>query len=317
MNNKPPFQITPLILKLNSEIFQKIGQLEGQDLLSRSVQLRKQNQIKTIQASLAIEGNSLSLEQVTDIINGKRVLAPHSEILEVKNAINVYDKLNEFNPLNINDLLYAHDLLMHGLVSSSGKLRSTNVGIFKLGQLAHMAPSHKFVHQLINNLFDFLKDNNFSWLIKSCVFHYEFEYIHPFEDGNGRMGRLWQQLILIKENKLFEFVSIEEIIKNNQQEYYAVLKDCDESGDSTKFIEFSLSTILKAIDVIANSLNNQTCSSRLEYSKNYFTGYFSRADYASLNNISTATASRDLKQGVLDSILDSFGEKNQTRYKFK
>lgn len=321
MNTKylPPFNITPLILRLSSNIYKKIGLFEGQQLSIPSINLRKQNKIKIIQASLAIEGNTLSIEQITAIMEGKKIVGPTKDILEVKNALKIYDDLKNINPLKIKDLLKAHQVLMEGLVKENGKFRSTNVGIFQGNNLSHMAPSAKMVPQLIENLFNFLNTSDLPWLMKSCIFHYEFEYIHPFEDGNGRMGRLWQQLILIKENPIFEFVTIEEIVKTNQREYYDALSSSDKSGDSTKFIEFSLATILDALLKYNNFFTpfKKDAQSRLDYTKYHLTNWFDRREYISINHISAATASRDLIFGLNNNILESQGSKNQTKYRFK
>src|SRR5207253_7112889 len=193
---KPPFQITSKVLGLSSQIQEIIGELKTYSLAKPSVKLRKENKIRTIHHSLAIEGNSLSEEQVTALLEKKRVLGPKNQILEVMNALELYDILAKFDPAKERDLLKAHGLLLNGLVKEAGKYRSTAVGIFKGTKVSHMAPSAKQVPKLMGDLFTFLtKDSETPWLIKACVFHYELEFIHPFEDGNGRMGRLWQQLL--------------------------------------------------------------------------------------------------------------------------
>jgi len=214
----PPFTLTHLILKLSEKISREIGRLEGSKMIFPSITLRRSNQIKTVHASLAIEGNTLTIEQITDLLNDKRVLGPKKDILEVKNALELYAHIREFNPLKVNDLLRAHSMLMQNLVEKPGHFRTTNVGVFKGTHVAHLAPKALRVTKLIHDLFEFLKHTkDVSWLLKSCIFHYELEFIHPFVDGNGRIGRLWQQLLLIEEHPVFEFIPVEEMIRKNQE----------------------------------------------------------------------------------------------------
>lgn len=321
MNKKPPFDITPIILTRCQEIAHELGVLEGAHLSASPVSLRRDNQIKTIQSTLAIEGNTLSLEQVTGIVKGKRVLGPKKEILEVQNAINVYSNLTKLAPLSMTAFKKAHKLLMTNLIPEHGKFRSKGVGIFKGKEVAHVAPPAKRVPELISDLFDFISaKDKIPWLVKACVFHCELEFIHPFSDGNGRMGRLWQQLLLMKENPLFEYISVESLIKENQKEYYDVLSQCDEAANSTAFIEFSLDQILAALRFYSDSIISRVIDvdSRLEYAKEkYQKDWFTRKDYISLHkNISTSTASRDLLKGVESGILLKKGKMNQVKYRF-
>ena len=220
---KPPYTITKRILKLISSISEFVGEIRAVHIHKHPTELRKENRIKTIQASLAIEGNTMSVEQITDLFNNKRVLAPKKDIIEVRNAIKVYSKLQEFQTYELSSLLEAHKILMTGLVENSGRLRNSSVGIVKGDKIVHLAPPQKMVYTLMDNLFDYLKNSNDLLLIKSCVFHYELEFIHPFTDGNGRMGRLWQTVILKEYSQVFEFLHIETLIKQQQQEYYNVL----------------------------------------------------------------------------------------------
>lgn len=248
MKNKPPFQITPPILDLSDQITHELTILAGAKLRSTPIALRRENKIKTIQSSLAIEGNTLTIEQVSDIFEGKIVVGPVKDIQEVRNAIAVYDMLTDLDPLSINDFKQAHSLLMRDLIKQNGIWRSAGVAVFKGQEVAHMAPPASIVPLLMEQLFSFIaEDQTTSWVIKACVFHYELEFIHPFVDGNGRMGRLWQQLLLMKEDSVFEFVSVETIIKNNQYSYYEALAACDKAADSTLFIEFCLTHILSAL----------------------------------------------------------------------
>lgn len=246
----PPFEITSKIIELISKISEKLGEIISIQNNPLHIQLRKENRIKTIHSSLAIENNSLTLEQITAIINGKRVLGNPNEIKEVKNSIQAYDLLLSLNPYDENDLLKAHKLMMQDLVSNSGKYRVDGVGIFDGEKVVHVAPQAKRVPELMANLFEWLKTSDIHPLIKSCVFHYEFEFIHPFQDGNGRLGRLWQTVILKEWKEIFVWLPVETLIKENQKEYYNVLGVSDSVANSTKFIEFMLSTILNTIEEI-------------------------------------------------------------------
>ena len=246
----PPFEITSKIIELISKISEKLGEIISIQNNPLHIQLRKENRIKTIHSSLAIENNSLTLEQITAIINGKRVLGNPNEIKEVKNSIQAYDLLLSLNPYDENDLLKAHKLMMQDLVSNSGKYRVDGVGIFDGEKVVHVAPQAKRVPELMANLFEWLKTSDIHPLIKSCVFHYEFEFIHPFQDGNGRLGSLWQTVILKEWKEIFAWLPVETLIKENQKEYYNVLGVSDSVANSTKFIEFMLSTILNTIEEI-------------------------------------------------------------------
>lgn len=247
---KPPFEITSKIIELISNISEKIGEINYLQNNPYHIRLRKENRIKTIHSSLAIENNSLSLKQITAIIDGKHVLGNPNEIKEVKNSIQAYDLLLSLNPYNEKDLLKAHKLMMQDLVEISGKYRTDGVGIFDGAKVVHLAPSANRVPELMFDLFKWLKESDVHPLIKSCVFHYEFEFIHPFQDGNGRMGRLWQTVILKEWKEIFAWLPVETLIKENQKEYYNVLGTSDSEANSTKFIEFMLSLILNTIEEI-------------------------------------------------------------------
>lgn len=247
---KPPFEITSKIIELISNISEKIGEINYLQNNPYHIKLRKENRIKTIHSSLAIENNSLSLKQITAIINGKHVLGNPNEIKEVKNSIQAYDLLLTLNPYNEKDLLKAHKLMMQDLVEISGKYRTDGVGIFDGEKVVHLAPPADRVSELMFDLFEWIKTSDVHPLIKSCVFHYEFEFIHPFQDGNGRMGRLWQTVILKEWKEIFAWLPVETLIKENQKEYYSVLGASDSEANSTKFIEFMLSLILNTIEEI-------------------------------------------------------------------
>ncbi|MDD4150348.1 MAG: Fic family protein [Bacteroidales bacterium] len=317
---KPPYRITTKILNLISSISEKIGEVKSARLIKPPTELRKRNRIKTIQSSLEIEGNTLTVEQITDLINDIRVLAPQKDILEVKNTIDVYSKLNKFQVYDINSLCSAHKILMNKLVENAGKLRNTAVGIMKGDQIAHLAPPGKMVHPLLNDLFKYLKEDDDIILLKSCVFHYEFEFIHPFVDGNGRMGRLWQTMILKEYSPVFEFLPVETLIKEKQQDYYNALGKSDGQGESTLFIEFMLDIINSALeDLLKTQRLNSTNTDRIEFFKDLIGNLeFSRQDYMRHNkDISSATASRDLKNAVKNGELIKLGDKRLTTYKYK
>ena len=210
--------------------------------------LRKENRIKTIQSSLAIENNSLTIDQVTAIMEGKRVLGAPNEIQEVKNAIDAYHLMQQINPHSEKDLLKAHRLMMQDLIKENGKYRSSGVGVFGNEGIVHLAPPPMMVPQLMADLFAWIKTTKTHPLVSSCVFHYEFEFIHPFADGNGRMGRFWQTALLSRFNPVFLWLPVETIVKKHQQDYYNVIAECDAKGDSTKFIEFMLRCIKQSID---------------------------------------------------------------------
>jgi len=316
---KPPYQITDKILNLLVSISEKLGEVNANHLHRPPTQLRKKNRIKTIQSSLEIEGNTLTEEQITALLNDERVIAPQKDILEVQNAVKVYEKLKEFNPNSLKDLQVAQSILMHGLIEGSGKFRTKNVGIVKGSKVEHLAPSGSMVNGLMKDLFTYLKSDNEVLLIKSCVFHYEFEFIHPFLDGNGRMGRLWQTLILLQKYPVFEYLPVESLIKENQNNYYKALGASDKLGESTPFVEFMLTLILQALNNLLASQNvNLTAPDRIELFK-YFIGLksFSRKDYLlSYKLISQATASRDLKWAVDNQLLEKLGDKRNTKYKY-
>jgi len=233
---KPPYQITPSILKLITSISEKIGEINANYLNKPSPKLRKQNRIKTIHSSLKIEGNTLTEEQITALLENKRVIGPKKDVSEVLNAIEIYENLKLYKADSEKSFLKAHKNLMNNLIENSGTYRKQGVGIVKGSKVEHLAPSYENVPFLIKDLFEYLKKDDEIELIKSCVFHYEMEFIHPFLDGNGRMGRLWQTLILMEKYPIFEFIPFETLISKEQEKYYKALSESDKSGQSTKFI---------------------------------------------------------------------------------
>lgn len=316
LSMKPPYDITPKILKLVSSISEKIGVVNANYLSKQSPQLRKQNRIKTIHSSLQIEGNTLTEEQITALIENKRVIGPEKDVLEVLNAIKVYEKLDSYNFSSDKSFLNAHLELMNRLIESAGKYRKQGVGIVKGTTVEHIAPPFENVPHLMKDLFEYLKDSDELTLIKSCVFHYEMEFIHPFLDGNGRMGRLWQTLILMVEYPVFEFLPFETLINKTQDEYYKSLALSDKSGKSTVFIEYMLGVIDKSLENLLN-YNNRVLKDidRLEYFLNLDRKEFNRKDYMNIfKDLSSATASRDLKKGIELNMFESVGNLNKTRY---
>jgi Fic family protein len=317
---KPPYKITGRILELISSISEKIGEVNSAYLYKPPTELRKKNRIKTIQSSLEIEGNSLSLEQVTAILENKRIIAPQKDILEVKNAIKAYDNLDSYNPTSITSFCKAHQMLMQGLIENPGKIRTKSVGILKGSAITHIAPPGNIVRSLVKDLFKYLKNDKDLILIKSCVFHYEIEFIHPFMDGNGRIGRLWQTVILKQYSPVFTFLPIESLIKVKQADYYKILGESDNKGDSTGFIEFMLQIINESLEeLLSNQMVNLTSLDRINIFKDKIRQLsFTRQDYLrQFKDISTATASRDLKTAVDKGLLTKTGDKRMTQYKFR
>lgn len=316
---KPPYTITPSILKLITSISEKIGAINASYLNKPSPKLRKENKIKTIHSSLKIEGNTLSEEQITALLENKRVIGPKSDVTEVLNAIAIYENLENYNPLSESSFLKCHKNLMKSLINDAGQYRKQGVGIVKGSNIEHFAPPHQNVPYLMKDLFDYLKKSEEIELIKSCVFHYEMEFIHPFLDGNGRMGRLWQTLILMEKYPIFEFIPFETLISKNQGNYYSALSKSDKAGHSTFFIEYMLGVIEKFLDELMD-FNQRTFTEkdRLEHFISLNKKEFTRKEYMHIfKDISGATASRDLKKGVELELFDKTGEKNQTKYKLR
>ena len=252
---KPPFHMTDKMISLIAEISEQVGRITVLQEGTISPHLRRENRIRTIHSSLAIENNSLSLEQVTAILDGKRILGKPNEIKEVQNAYEAYELMLRLDPASVDDLLKAHNLMMNGLVPENGKFRSGGVGVFDGEVLIHMAPPAEFVPEHIHNLFAWYQQSELHPLIKSAVFHYEFEFIHPFADGNGRMGRMWHNLLLGKWKELFFWLPIEELIQSRQKEYYDALGVADKQADSAGFVELML-------EIIRDSLTEVTVVGR-------------------------------------------------------
>ncbi len=250
MTARPPFIATPPILALVAAIGEQVGRLEASLPPERQLLLRRTNRLRTIQGSLAIEGNTLTLEQVTAVVAGKRVLGSAREVQEVRGAVAAYDQLGTWDPTKRDDLLAAHGVLMAGLVDRPGHFRTTAAGIKRGEEVVHVAPPAGQVRALMNDLLAWLKATGDHPLIAACVFHYEFEFIHPFVDGNGRMGRLWQTLILSRWKPLFALVPVESLIRDQQAGYYAALNESNRAGASTPFIAFMLQVIHDTLAIL-------------------------------------------------------------------
>ena len=243
MSYQPPFTITPLMLTLVAEISEAAGRLSALAEIDSTLLLRRANRIRTVQGSLAIEGNTLSEAQITAILEGKRVMAPPREIQEVRNALQAYEQLHQWRYEREQDLLDAHSVLMRGLQDEVGQYRSGGVGVMAGDKVVHMAPGANQVKRLMADLFAWLEASDIPPLIRSCVFHYEFEFIHPFSDGNGRMGRLWQTLILTRWQPAFADLPVESLIHQRQAAYYQAIQESTQRSDCAPFIEFMLDTI--------------------------------------------------------------------------
>lgn len=252
----PPFNLTDEMLNYVSEIMDALGQISGLSSLDKLPRLRKSNRIKSIHSSLSIENNTLTLRQVTDILEGKQVLGPAEEIHEVKNTFEAYRQLEKINTYDIGDLLKMHKMMMSGLIKDCGKYRLSAVGVFEDKKAIHIAPPYKMVPKLIENLFSWMESSKVHPLIKSSIFHYEFEFIHPFSDGNGRIGRMWQTAILANWKPIFAWIPIESLIKDQQQSYYDAIALSTKNGNSNAFILFMLQTIFNAVKNIASDAKN-------------------------------------------------------------
>ena len=306
-NQKPPFEINNQIISDVAEIAELMGKFSVTNQLSTNPTLRRSNRIRTIHGSLAIEQNTLSLEQVTAVLDGKQVLAPPKDIAEVKNAYEIYERLDQLDPYSVDDLLTAHGILTRGLVEESGQFRSRPVGVVdSQGNILHFGTLPQYVPDLVMKLLDWVKTSQVHMLIRSCVFHYELELIHPFADGNGRVGRLWHTLLLSRWNPVFAWLPVESIIHDRQQEYYAAINASNDAGESTVFIEFMLSaikaSIIEAMEV-SDEMMDEMSDGKMDkatqrwkkieaYLKNH--DYIMNADVRELCRVSSATANRIL-----------------------
>ena len=321
----PPFKITNDILNLVYEIGELVGKISAEKEFEKNLTLRKENRIKTIYSSLAIEQNTLTLEQVTDVINGKRVLAPPKDIKEVQNAYEIYERLEELNENSMKDLLLAHKIMTNELIKESGRFRSKNAGVYQGDKLIHMGTLPEYIPELINNLFLWLKNSKEHPLIKAAVFHYEFEFIHPFQDGNGRIGRLWHSLILSKWKKFFAWLPIESLVQKYQKEYYISINNSNRDGESTEFILFMLKIIKETLielvetqkmtDKVIDKMTDKN-KERVKLLMKYLgqNDSISNKEAQSLLGISEATARRFLNSLVKENLLVAVGEYKARKY---
>lgn len=315
-NKQPPFEINERIMADVIEIAELVGRVSVTDKISMNPTLRRTNRIQTIYSSLAIEQNTLDIEQVTAVLSGKRVIAPPKDIAEVQNAYEIYDNMDKLNPYSIDDLLKAHSVMERGLLNEAGEFRSRPVGVADSeGNILHFGTLPQYVSKLVQELLEWTEKSEIHLLIKSCVFHYEFELIHPFADGNGRMGRLWHTLLLSKWNPIFAWLPIESIIHDNQSEYYNAINVSNNNGNSTVFIEFMLSVIKQALqESINDKPKNISSKSDLRWNKinDYLETheYILNSDVQKLLGVSSATATRILVGFMKDGKLKRIRIKN-------
>jgi Fic family protein len=320
---RPPFTITPKAATALASIHRVIGTWEGAlGKPAPAPKLRKENRIRTIKDTLAIEGNTLSLEQVTAVLDGRRVLGSKAEIIEVQNANEAYERADTFDPLSERALLQAHAIFMRDLIPTAGKFRGGGVGIIKGSKVSHVAPPPSRVPSLIRDLFGFLgSDHQTPALIRAVVVHYEIEFIHPFDDGNGRLGRFWQHLLFQREASIFQYVPAESIIRERQAEYYRALEESDRAGSCETFIELMLEIADEALRQISRELRVSvvTPEERLDRARaSLGRRWFKRKDYLMLfTTMSTATASRDLRRGLDLERLEPRGSRRLTEYRFR
>lgn len=299
-SKKPPFEITNTILDEIAEIAELVGHVNASFGLSTNPTLRRTNRIRTIYSSLAIEQNTLSLEQVTAVLNGKHVIAPPKDIAEVKNAYEIYEIMDSLDPYSVDDLLRAHGVMTKGLIEESGCFRSRPVGVVdKQGNILHFGTLPDYVPGLVVELLDWVRDSEFHMLIKSCVFHYELELIHPFSDGNGRIGRLWHTLLLTQWKPMFAWLPVESMIHDRQDEYYQAINRSNNEAESTVFIEFMLSAIKEALleAVQTGRAENRSTEEQRWHQIKYFlekNGTITNADVRKMLGVSAATANRIL-----------------------
>lgn len=320
---RPPFTVTPELLTLCTEISRLVGRVEALPSSIPQPKLRRRNRVRTVQSTLAIEDAGLDEAGVTALVDGKRLLGDRKEIREVQNAIAAYERVPEFDPGSVHDLRAAHAILMAGLAPDAGRFRRGGVGVMQGSRIAHVAPPASQVHRLVEELLDFVRDRGTEThpLLKAAAVHYEIEFIHPFSDGNGRIGRLWQHRILLGVHPVFEHVPVESVVRARQEVYYGALGESDRAGDATPFLAFALRATLDALAELVAELRPEapTASQRLDRARHTFARRdFSRADYARLfPSISMPTASRDLRAGVDAGTLLRRGDKATARYRFR
>lgn len=322
-SKQPPFEITNTIISDVAEIAELVGKLTSTQQLSSSPTLRRNNRIRTIHASLAIEQNTLSLEQVTAVLNGKQIIAPPKDIAEVKNAYEIYEHMEQLDPYSVDALLTAHGVMMRGILPEAGEFRAKSVGVVNQeGHILHFGTLPPYVPGLVEELLNWARESDLPMVIRSCVFHYEFELIHPFSDGNGRMGRLWHTLLLSKWNPMFAWLPVESIIHDHQQEYYEAINASNAAGASTLFIEFmllaikaSLTEAISVSDEMSDAPKDKAIIRWAAIEKYLKTHpYIMNADVRTLCNVSSATANRVLAGLVADGKLEKYREVGHWAY---
>jgi len=318
---RPPFALTPAVLVLTAEISRLLGRLDGLQRPPPAPRLRREIQVRTVVATLAIEGERITEDRVTALLDGKRVAGPAHEIIAARNAIAAYRRAPSLRPGSTMDFRCAHELMMKELIPDAGSYRRGAVGIMDGSRVSHIAPPAKRVATLVADLLGFVsRDRQTPALVKSAVVHYEIEFIHPFSDGNGRMGRLWQHVILLAYDPAFAHVLPETVVRARQADYYAALAASDTAGEATIFVEYSLETVRDALRDFLSELRPRRASAadRIATARAHFgRREFSRGEYLALQqSVGPATASRDLASGVRDGILVRTGDKATARYRF-
>ena len=315
----PPFTMTDAITNLVIEIAELTGAMTVSEQLSKNPKLRRDNRIKSIHSSLAIEQNTLTEEQVSDVIDGKRVLGPPQDIREVQNAYEAYEVMTKLNPYSVKDLLKVHKIMMGGLVKEAGVFRSKGVGVYAGEQLIHAGTPANYVPDLIGQLFDWLKKSNLHPLIKGCIFHYEFEFIHPFVDGNGRLGRLWHTLILAKWQEFFLWIPIETIIHERQDDYYKALNASNVVSESTIFVQFMLLLIRDLLKELSHNgvMNKEKTLDEKLFDLLKEDGNQSAAGLAEILGSSPRTVQRALKRLMSDGKIEHVGSNRFGHYVIK
>lgn len=326
MRKDPPFELTNRIITDVAEIAELVGRVSSTNCLSANPALRRSNRIRTIYGSLAIEQNTLTLDQVTAVLDGKRVLAPPKDIAEVRNAFEIYERLEQLNPYSIDDLLTAHGVMMQGLEQEAGAFRSGPVGVVnQAGEIVHFGTLPQYVPDAVMNLLNWVQDSELPMLVRSCVFHYEFELIHPFSDGNGRTGRLWHTLLLSKWNPMFAWLPVESIVHDHQQEYYEAINTSNAAASSTAFIEFMLSAIKASLmevvylsDGMSDALKDKAAE-RWRQIEQFLESHdvIQNADVRQLCGVSAATANRILAGFVAEGRLVKCRESGHWAYRLK
>lgn len=329
MINYPPYEITELMLEYATKITEKIGEINAYEKLNKRPELRRANRINSIHSSLAIEDNKLSISEVKDIIDGKTVIGDKRDIQEVKNTYKAYNELTNVNPYDIKDLKKMHEIMTFLLIEDNGKFRNHGEAVYDGDKVIFMAPPEDMVSPLMKNLFEWVNEvkEKVNPLIYSSVFHYEFVFIHPFSDGNGRMARLWQSALLAKWRNVFEYIPIESMIKKYQEEYYEAISICHIEGESTKFVEFMLRMIYESLENVSLSSDEENVElDSLKNNEKEVYNYIRENKMVSSNDVASyigkteRTAQRILssliEKGLIEYLGNSIKDKN-LKYKIK